>query len=182
MDAKLVEQGKARLAQMKQAAEDLTEALGLPREATYDVLAMMHGEKPSLLGIPQGAAQPQTSDDTLKTRIFQLSEDFLSTQMKEQVTTFRTLWERLKVLPLEALGMGIGSQPSPSTGLGFADNQQLFPVISVISWAVVNWPSFKTDTPKQIQTIILREAQARGCSRAVSSALALYLQPRFMDS
>ncbi len=182
MDAKLKEQARTRLAQMKQAAEDLTEALGLPREATYDVLAMMYGEKPSPLGIPQRAAQLETSEDTLKTRILQLSEGFLGTQMKTQLSTLHTIWESVKTLPLETLAK-LGQLPGVSQGLSFAgENQQAYQVVSVISWAVLNQPTFQANTSDEIETIIVREAKARGCSLALSHALALYLRPHLMNN
>ena len=179
----LVEQAKARLTEMKQAAENLTDALGLPRDATYDVLSMMYGAEPSQLGISQRAGQLQASTDILRARIFKLSEDFLSTRLKGQVATFRAAWEKLKTLPLETLGQ-LGQTPAASQGLGFAGgSQQILPIISTVSWAVINWSSLsQTKTPEEIITQIAEKARTRGCSDAVGYALAKYLQAHLRNS
>lgn len=182
MDPILVEQARARLTEMKQAAEDLTDALGLPRDATYDVLAMMYGEEPSPLAMLQSTVQAQVSADTIKDRIFQLSEGFLNIQMKNQLATFHAMRKELETLPLEILRGILSQRPKAFQGLGFVGSQHLFPVISAISWAVINYPNLsKTSTPEQIQAAIASEAEARGCSRALSNALALYIQRRLTD-
>jgi hypothetical protein len=183
MDAKVIEQAKALLTDMQQAAVDLTEALGLPREATYDILAMMYGGEPSPLGIPQHTVQPAINADAVKTRIFQLSNDFLDARMKGEVATFRAAWEKLKTLPLQTLGQ-LGRAPAASQGLGFAGgSQQLLPIVSTISWTVINWPSLsQTNPPERITTLIAEEANARGCRLALSFALARYLESHLKNS
>ncbi len=176
----LEEEAIAHITKMRENAEALTEALGLPKEATYTVMAAMHRVKTSLVS----TAQPATSitEEALKNRIFQLSEDFITTHMQAQLATFRTRWERLRTFPLEVLGRGLGQQPAASTGLGFAGSESLLPVVSLISWAVINQATFAADTSDKVKEAIAKEAQARGFPRSQSYALANYLEPRLKDN
>ena len=125
---------------------------------------------------PSLAAQ-STSGDAIKNRIFQLSEDFLRKRMKEQVVTFRVLWKTWKELPIDVLAKNHEQIAKTSSGLGLVGSSPILPAISVISWAVVNWPHLsKSNTAPQLRDKIIEEAEARGCSPALSRALALYLQ------
>lgn len=177
MDRKQIEQARARLLEMKQAAEDMTTSLGLAKEATYDVMSMMYNEAPSSLVIQHSTV---LSTETLKDRIFHLSERYISSQLKAQLPTFRTLWERVKTLPVEALSKGMHQQ-APSTGLGFAGSQALMPVISFISWAVINQSTLIAGSPEQVKEAMVKEAQKRGFSRVQSYALARFLQQHLLQ-
>lgn len=130
--------------------------------------------------IPQ-VTQHETGlpDETsIKTHVYDLSEGFLALRMKGQVAAFHTVWEKLKTLPLEILAGSLGQSPAATSGLGFAGvSQQLLPVISTISWVVINWPSLsQMSVPEEINALIVKEAKAHGCSLALSYALAHYLQ------
>jgi hypothetical protein len=101
--------------------------------------------------------------------------------MKAQLPAFRALWERIKTLPVEALGTGMHQQ-SPSAGLGFAGSQSLIPIVSLISWAVLNQSTLTASIPEKAKEAIVKEAQARGFPRSQSYALALYLQQHLLQN
>jgi len=176
MDAQAAARAKAHVREMMENAAAFTEALGLPREKMFTVLSVMY--KDTVV-----AAQPATvtSTDALKNRIFQLSEEYIGTKMKAQLPSFHTLWERIKTLPVEALDMGM-QQRAPSAGLGFAGSQSLMPVVSLISWAVINQSSLTASTPEKAKEAIVKEAESRGFPRSQSYAFALYLQSRLGNS
>lgn len=182
MDKQAAARAKAHVKEMVENASAFTEALGLPPEKMFTVLSVMYKDTIPATAL---ATQPTTStgEEAIEDRIFQLSNDFLSKRMKGQVATFRAAWEKLKTLPLETLGQ-LGQTPAASQGLGFAGgSQQLLPVVSTISWAVISWPSLsQTNAPEKIITQIAEEAWARGCSEAVGYALAKYLQTHLRDS
>jgi hypothetical protein len=181
MDKQAAARAKVRITEMMENAAAFTEALGLPPEKTITVLSVMYKDTVSPADTTEKMAQPATSDDVLKNRIFQLSEGYISTHRRTQLPSFRTFWERLKTLPVEALDMGI-QQRSPSAGLGFADSQSLIPVVSLISWAVINQSTLTASTPEKAKEAIVQEAESRGFPRSQSYAIALYLQPRLLSS
>ena|SRR5579859_5561397 len=178
MDAKAVERAKARIVRMKQEAEELTKALGLPPEATYTVMAAMHEAKASLAA---QEVQPGTraSADARLELVYQLTEGFLKTHMKEQVNGLPGLWDKLKIFSLETLGEEPNQPSTALAGLRFMGSNPIVPVISIISWWVVKGTFLsKVNPPDQLESIIARRAGERGCSRVLSYALAEYLVRR----
>lgn len=167
--------------EMKEEAEEVTKALGLPPEKTFDVMAAMYGgEQAPLLDASAGLARdtkPATTQtpftnvhEDLKNLLYRLVDDFLNVQQKNQGQAFRSLWQHvLHSLPLDSL-----IQPPlelrssfAAGGLGFGETaSDLFPVISATAWAITH--SSQLDR-------LPEEAQSRGCSRALSFALARYL-------
>ncbi len=188
MDAKTAARMKARIARMTQAAKDLTQVLGLPREATYEILAMMYGEPALTYGVlqqitQQALTQRDVSEDiALKTRIYQLCDEFIQTQMKEYLATFRQFWGELQEFSKISLDTLVDLGVSEQKGvvdqvLGFAERQVLRPIIKVISETVVSWPTLvQTNSREQMIEVIADEAMERGCQPELSFALAYYLQ------
>jgi hypothetical protein len=150
------------------------------RQDAYYVDPVLSNLSRQVNQIPQ--SETRTSDEAIKQLIAQLSEGFLSTHMKGQLTSFRSLWERLKVLPLQTLGQRL-EQSTATQGLGFAGKQQVLPIVSTMSWAILNWSTLRQGkTPEQITEAIVTQANARGCSRAVGYAIARYLQQHVPNS
>ena len=170
----VIARAKARIGRMKQVAKETTEELGFPPEAESAVLLMMFGAQQEAPASAVSPVMPAPSDASLKNLIYQHAETFFNQRMKKQVRKFNALWEGLKQLPVETLVGELG-QLQTAGGLGFAEgSQDIIAVVSTVSWVVVQAhdPASRSKVTEQQ---IVQEALARGCSVALSHALAHYL-------
>jgi hypothetical protein len=171
----LVERVKARINRMNQAAAEITKELGLPAETKHVVLSVLYGGEQETLNSAAGDEVRAENDENLKNRIYHTVEGFLNQRMKRELERFRTFWKVLKSSPVETLVSDFG-KPQTAGGLGFTESSQdLAAVISTISWVIVQ---VQDETAKRqlSRERIVQEAQARGCSYALSNALAIYMQ------
>lgn len=168
-------QARARIGQLKRSAEEVVEALGLSREAKYDVLAVMYADpgevRPAAAAFPAAAS----AEEVLKQRVYALARGFIDSHLAGQAQAFQSTWDLLKSFTLEELGGRIG-ELSGASGLAFARSSQgSLPVISVVSWAIL----FRhTHGRAPVPAELAQAAEERGCSRALSHTLVGYLQAR----
>src|SRR5260370_3977996 len=96
--------------------------------------------------------------------------------MKQLVEGLTGLWDKLKIFSLETLGEESNKRATAPAGLGAIGSNPIIPIVSVISWWVVKGPFLRrTNTPDELEAIVTRRAEERGCSRALSQSLAEYL-------
>jgi hypothetical protein len=170
-----VARAKARISRLNKTADEITRELGFPTEAKYAFLKVLFGTEQEKSVSTVETDAPTTNDEGFKVRIYHTVEGFLSQRMKRDLAKFQILWEELKHWPVATL-VGDFSQLQTSGGLGFTDtSQNLAAVISTISWAIAQTRD-ETSRQQLTEDRIVEEAQSRGCSYALSRALALYIE------
>lgn len=170
----LIARAKARIDQMNKTADEVTKELGLPPEAKYTVLSLIFGAEPELSSASVASSTEAAGNNAgIKARIYSAVNDFLNQRRKRDLGKFQILWEEFKQLPVETLVSGL-VQAQATGGLGFsAPSQELAAITSTISWVTTQDEATKQQLT---ESRIVEEATARGCSYALSFALAQYLR------
>jgi hypothetical protein len=185
---------RARIGELRRAAAQLTEALGLPPEAAHDLAAVVVGVEPAPLPVPavetahpieSSLGQGAPADDVvIKTRLHHLVERFLRGHMRDQFDVFRALWEALEPLSLDDIQRTLGRPRAAPGGLGFAGaDRTLIAVVSLTGWMLARQRDGAAGAGVALsRDDVAAEAVARGCPRALGFALAEYLTAELRDS
>lgn len=181
-DAEFVDQALKRLNRINRAAAAATEALGLPPEAKYSVMAIQ--QAPASDSTISGQVQNQEPgkaalESAVKADTERLVLSFLEAQLPWEVANFEAIWASLRAQPLEALRAQLAQTQTGFMGiLPYSERMHtLAAVLTVSLWAVehrssqgtrhLDWPS--TDE-------IYRQAVSRGCDPALSRSLAQHIE------